>query len=408
MEKKKRQVINPEIISRRKSELIKRDPLATELDELARGIKVDNISRRELKKRFPHYAAIEIQEQGLTGILERELQRKWNVNLYPTGELDRNVPFSWLGIYPSHPAVSDARDYINKELLPAIREQLPYEQEHFGKHGWVFLPGQGGYVCSIDEKPTAEGLKWKGTIYIPIPRGCIPILIDPRGLTKKKSKETLNKQVWDIVNKTLQKRKPQTSKRVQPISQIGDRPELSFLYSTKLSDDVFQKHLKWYDYHTKKPIGLPFRTIAVYEIMEKTSPEKFEEGKKKIEERTKIVKTGKEERVLKGVIGQSVKGEDAVEKAVKTLYFAIHGKPYPSKIKQPSYSCSKHGPDCPPSCENLKKWMKDFKKRNWKMPTLVSDKDVDTLPDPNGEQPPAKSKQRMLMDLQKYQQEEDE
>lgn len=345
---KKKRTISPEIISQRKFELIKRDPLAIELDELARGKRKTNITYRELHKRFPHYDYIEIQEQGLTGILEKELQRKWNVDCYPTGKLDKNIPFSWLGVYPTHPSVIDAREYINDSLLPAIKELFPYEEKHFKKHGWIFLSGQGGYECASDEEPTLQGLRWKGTFYIPIPEECIPILIDPGGLHKKK-KEAVKELLWDIVEKIIQKRRPHKLKKWQPIQRTGDRPELGFICSTK--EEKFKEYLRWYDARYKDRISC--RLIAHIENIRKTNPmkasETFEYCKKK------KVKWGIPQR-----------GEDKIENGVNLIYKAIHREEHTQKSEEPliedieDFKCEKHGQDYHPSCPTCKAWEDKF------------------------------------------------
>jgi hypothetical protein len=337
--------ITPEIISQRKFELIKRDPLAIELDELVREKRRMELSYKQLHRRFPHYDYIEIQEQGLMGILEKEVARKWNITTYPTGKLRKDIPFSWLRIYPPHHSVSDAREYIKEDLLPTIREQLPFEREHFEKHGWIFLSGQGGYVCSINESPDLQKLKWKGTVYIPISRGSIPIIIDPRGLSQK-SKIKFLKEVWDIVKKTIQKKKAPNSKKWQPIPALGELPELGFLYST--GEDKFQNYLRWYDLHTQEKISC--RLIAHFDKTYKTNPLKA----------TELLEKFKQKKIKWGL---SVKGEDKIEKGVTKIYEAIYREDYSQEKVKPEivgYNCSHHGNACPQTCTYYKKWLNRF------------------------------------------------
>lgn len=84
----------------------------------------------------------------------------------------------------------------------------------------------------------------------------------------------------------------------------------------------------------------------------------------KIPQRTKEVRSIKGKRILKGVIGDPIKGEDAVANGVKIIYRAIHRKPYPSKkITQKEYNCPTHGVLCSVDCSYKIDFMKDFNRR---------------------------------------------
>lgn len=334
MKQKARQVITPEIIAQRKFKLITRDPLAIELDELARGVR-NNLTSRQLHKRFPHYDFIEIQEQKLTGILEKEVTIKWNISPYPTGKRDSNIPFSWLGIYPASPNVYDLRNYINEILLPKVKTELTYnieQQEHLKKHGWIYIAGVGGY-----EKDKTNS--------IPIPRGGIPIWISPHGLSNNSRKE-ITKQVWDIVSETIKKQKLQTLKKWHTIPQINEPTELGFIYHT--GEHTFNNYLRWYDIHTQEKLS--FRILAHYE---------------KQKNKDNFLETVRCKKIKWGI---SVKGEDKIEKGIKLVYEAIHRKPYKQKNIEPiseEYKCPSHADkECPDSCKYLKEWADRFNRLN--------------------------------------------
>lgn len=390
MEKKKQNKrtisISPEIICQRKFELIKRDPLAIELDELARGKRKTNITYRELHKRFPHYDYIEIQEQGLTGILEKELIRKWNISAYPTGKLDKNIPFSWLGVYPAHPTVSDARIYINDYLIPAIKEDIEIKRAGNADEQGI-LHGIGAYDAGFPNR-----------VYIPIPKGIIPILIDIGGLSDRR--DVVTKQVWNIVKEAIKKRRV---KKSEQLSRIGDSSELRFIYTA--DDAGFKKHLRWYDMHTTE--HLSFRDIArkcLLEIIKEKIPDKAKVIEAKIKDYKTLNKNA--QKYLISQIGSNIKidWEDAVEKAVRNIKKAIHRE---SKKEYDITYCPIHGnwENCPEGCN---KKIFDQRHRPLMLKKRRFSKDPDSIPDPNGEQPPAKSKQRKMMDLQKYLTEEDE
>jgi hypothetical protein len=97
--------------------------------------------------------------------------------------------------------------------------------------------------------------------------------------------------------------------------------------------------------------------------VEQQYPERYLEAKEIILRRTKTIRTPKGEREIKCYIGESIKGEDSIEKGVKLIYKAIHRKVYPKPKKQGLFICPKHGQDCPKDCKHLKNWMKVFNKR---------------------------------------------
>lgn len=194
----------------------------------------------------------------------------------------------------------------------------------------------------------------------------IPIIINVSRLNNSDEKK-IKKLVWEIVKTNLQKEEDK--------APYDEYRELAFLY--KIKENKFQRYLKWYDLHNE---GLPFRTIAFYDKVEKGYPGRTEEAKEKlrVKGRTKTITTVKGQRVLSDVVGVSIKGEDAVEKAVKIIYCSIHRKPYPLKQKQTPYNCPEHIQDCPRNCNYLRNWRKDFDKRTWNpTPKKLTDMDLD-------------------------------
>jgi hypothetical protein len=176
----------------------------------------------------------------------------------------------------------------------------------------------------------------------------------------------IKKTVWSIIKRYLAKRKEEGKKK-----RILDEPkELLFIYDCR--EQTFQNYLRWYDLNIgtdyQKPNGSSFREIAFCEYMQRNHRELYGDIKERIVHRTKVIRSTKGERVLKGVIGEAnkeaVKREDAVGKGVKAIYGAIHRKAYPSKkTKQKEYNCPVHGSLCREDCSYLKQFMKDFNRR---------------------------------------------
>lgn len=176
----------------------------------------------------------------------------------------------------------------------------------------------------------------------------------------------IRKAFWDIIKKHIPKKKPD-NKNI-------DIPEISFIYDIR--QKTFENYIRWYDLNMEKNNktlkGLSFRAIAFCEYVLRNNPERYDETKRKIIERTKVVKSTRGEKEYKGYIGETIKGEDAVEKGVKIIYRAIHRKPYSSKTKQKEYNCPTHGTSCPINCAYLKSFMHDFNKRAMLFKPLVT------------------------------------
>lgn len=189
------------------------------------------------------------------------------------------------------------------------------------------------------------------------------IEMDLNLVDKGEDAKFLKKSVLSLIDRCLEQRKREGRKPVM----IGEPEELSFLYHCK--DKTFQNYLRWYDDNIgsdyQKPNGYSFRAIAYGENVLRRHPELYEDTMKEIANRTKIIRSTRGEKVLKGVVGEPVEGEDAVEKGVIAIYKAIHRKPYPSrKTRLKKYNCPTHGVSCPSmGCPYAKKWMKDFNKR---------------------------------------------
>lgn len=177
---------------------------------------------------------------------------------------------------------------------------------------------------------------------------------------------------------------------MKPIPAVRDSRELGFI--SAMAEDTFVQYLKWYDLHMggdyQAPKGLPFRTIAFDEFGQQKFPDKLEVAKRRIAEKTKSIKTSAgKEKEIKGPIGAPVPGEDIVEKGVKLIYRAIHRKAYPSKKRQELYNCPQHGKECTDNCLYLKKWMKDFNKRQMLFKRLTTTDQLDHIDTPDTPDP---------------------
>lgn len=347
-----------EFIGNRRFELFKRDPLAQDMESLFRKSHSVNLPVDEKTKLNNR-----IEE------LWKELMKKWNCHISPTNVIS-DEPFSWLSFSSGAFTVADATEYI-KKLSAKIKKDLEtrsQSRDHYKRTGWIFYYLNGGY----DDR---------GNIYIPIPPISVPIIVDIGGLTEK-DKVKVTEEIWNIVKPKIKEKRAKTEGQWKSISSVRDSHELGFL--SAMTDGVFVKYLKWYDLHMggdyQIPKGLYFRTIAYHEFLERKHPDKSEEAKKIIAERTKTIKTrsGKE-KVIKGYIGQPVNGEDHVEKAVKLIYQAIHRKPYPSKKKMSLLNCPEHGDKCPKECNFFKAWIHNFSKKNELFkPLVTTDKELST------------------------------
>lgn len=351
-------------IGDRRFELFKRDPLANEMESLFRKSHSDNISEDD-KDKLSH------RIEGLA----RELMKKWNFHFLPHSESQHipSEPFSWFTFSSDAFTVADAGEYVEdfkKKLETDFKNTRLPSFEHFESKGWIFKYLDGGY----DDR---------GNVYIPVPPGSVPIIVDIGGLTEK-SKDKVTEEIWNIIKRKIKEKRTNAEGPWKNIPAVRDPKEVGFI--SAMAEDTFVKYLKWYDLHmggdNQTAKGLPFRNIAFLEFVKREHPDKFEETKRRIAERTKSIKTksGKEKEI-KGYIGQPVKGEDIVEKGVKLIYRAIHRKAYPSKKRQELYNCPQHGNVCPHNCLYLKKWRYDFNKRKMLFKPLVTTDKIDSAPD---------------------------
>lgn len=374
-------------IGRRRFELFMRDPLKDKMEILFRKGFSDSIS---------YYEKTEME--NLFEDLWIKANKKWNCYLNRTWDDEKvsdiaSGAVNFVG-YLSHDEINDpdtkskfhacfrfssgaytvvdATQYIIKLRAKFKRElERPNSREadHFKRTGWIFYYLEGG----LDDRDN---------VYIPVSPGSIPLIVDIGGLTEK-DKTRVTDEIWDLIKCRIKERK---GKGQRGLPANRDPKELGFI--TAIADDAFANYLRWYDLHMggdfSTPKGLPFRTIAYYNFLEQEHPEIAEEGKRRIAERTKTIKTrnGKE-KTLKGVIGEPIKGEDNVEQGVKLVYQAIHRKAYPSKKKLGLFNCPEHGRDCPIDCPNAKEWYKKFNlsKTNFKDLHTTDPSDIENFPD---------------------------
>lgn len=357
----------------RKQELIKRDPVYRDLCKIFNRIidaRINNKGDLLLRYRVGDPIFEEVQNFASKDIsgedkkkhelkypdhwellrLEGEIAYKWHVHLefdFATGKISinsyTNDEVIWIGSPPFKTYTTD-----NASIHYPNLKWHPYPNP-FNKKP---------LLADINEFVT-PGYNYSGR--------WIPILIDVSRLNNSDEKK-IKKLVWEIVKTNLQKEEDK--------APYDEHRELTFLYKTK--ENKFQRYLKWYDLHCE---GLPFRTIAFYDKVEKDYPGRTEEAKEKLrgKGRTKTITTVKGQRVLSDVVGVSIKGEDAVEKAIKIIYSAIHRKPCPSKLKkQTSYRCPEHKNNCPEDCNYRINWMKNFNKRTWNpTPKKLTDMGLD-------------------------------
>lgn len=346
-------------IGKRRFELFMRDPLKNEMDILFRKHFLDNI---------PYYEKTDME--NLFEDLWIKANKKWNCYLYPTwydkkesdiakgkvnfvGSLSpderkdsdavNKAPYCFI-FSSGNTRVLDYEKYIEKlrkRFVKEIENPCSRESKEFNSKGWIFHCLDGGY----DDRDN---------VYIPVSPGRIPLGIDIGGLSEK-DKTRVTEEIWTLIKSKIKERKAK-AKGQRGLPAVRDSKELGFI--SLIPDDVFANYLKWYDYHMggdyQIPKGLPFRTIARREFLEKKfrdEPDKLEEGKRKLQERAKFIK------------GLPVKGEDNVEKGIKLIYQAIHRKLYPSKKRQGLFNCPQHGENCPKNCLYLETWMKDFNKK---------------------------------------------
>lgn len=415
-----------EIIDRKK-ELIIRDPLYKELYKKAFSVNVDSnlsyspetqehcvLALREIRlqeiedfyKPFPsmpaHKLQIEHQKRELAfhahqkeypeyweiNRLIAELYCKWSVTVkvdWPKKKIhfepDNSEPIIWIGSPPFDPPYSTT--YERDLHYPSLRwkpHPNPFSKQILADINEFVTPGYKG-----------PG-KW------------LPLVIDTSRLNKGDAK-WFKKALWEVIESNLEKKnKPREGKSPQIEAEL--HPQLDFLYSIR-TDDTFHKYLKWYDLHMGNdlltPEGLQFRQIArmnLHDLIKRKCPNKLKEVNKEMKNMKYLDK--KTQKKLKQYTGgEQIEWEDAVEKAVKTIYKAIHRKPYPARTKHKLFNCPDHGKDCPIDCKNLKKSMQIFDNRSGFKKHTTTD-NADLIADPEGMQPPAKGKGAHTKGLTEY------
>lgn len=298
---KEKDEIKPDQIHQRKIELIKRDPLTQEWNKL---------NREEGEARINYlFIGNPIEyESDTSNRLEdiaRELERKWNINLLPApGNQDDPLLGLKINAYPNA-TVFDATDYIKERFISMLKRSLnkSHYRDLLERRDWIFFPGEGGF----------ERGNYFEKVYIPILKGQIPIIIDPGGVNEKNITEVLA-QVRNILKKRIKERKSKIPGQRKPLPQVGNPPELGFIYSS--GEETFYKYLIWYD--LKMAGGLSFRLIALCELK---IPDK--------EKRQQKLKELSEEKKLK--IGKSVRGESNVRTGFNKIFRAVHRTRPPSK-----------------------------------------------------------------------------
>ena len=187
----------------------------------------------------------------------------------------------------------------------------------------------------VDPEPLGQSLHGKR----------IALVIDTSYLNKNDARK-IKKLLWKTIEPYLEKGVSKAPR--------WEHPECAFLYSLR-REDTFQNYLRWYDIHTKEKLS--FRLIAHIDKIHKTDPGKASE----------ILEKLKSQKIR---WGNPIKGEDKIEKGVKLIYKAIHGKKYSQKKIKPlieEYNCPQHRSDCPASCKYYKDWLGRF---NRLMPSI--------------------------------------
>jgi hypothetical protein len=314
------------LFTERKKALMNRDPLVKDL--------MEKLMSYDPKKDKPPK---EQMEQ-----LKQQIEQKWNVGIVVT--------------WAAQPYVYGGFE-VNKESpelpLSPVRTNLPHDGEVRIEPLLIFNRTKGYPVSSLPKHPFEY--------HLPInPSDNIITIQVNLDLIDQNDASLVKNAVWEIVKKQLPARKGK--------KEIPREPrELNSLYDYR--QKTFDNYVRWYDLHIgtdyDKPNGFSFRAIAYGEDELREHPESYEDTMKEVANRTKVVRSVRGERVLKGVIGEPVRGEDTVGKGVVAIYKAIHRKPYPSKkTKLKEYNCPTHGVSCPTmECPYAKNFMKRFNKR---------------------------------------------
>lgn len=301
---------NRRLIQGRKFELFKRDPAAMVMEGL---LKRD-----------------EVPDEVYALLSNGGLDDKWNTSVWRTAELGgesfKGGPFSSIVLGGLPKAVVD---------------------------------GRKGFGCELKKSHGFE----EGYRIITVLGNDIPIIIKP-DLLNLNDERIVKNCIWEIVKKEILKR-GKTEKGWSPAAPAKEPKEIAFIYRT--DEETFRSHLNWYDLHMGidtdyiTPKGLNFRQIAFFH----KHPEIPEKARKEFLEKETKIRFANFGRTRKGVIGFPVEGEDAVEKAVKQMYKAVHRKPYPAlkRVKLGLYKCPEHEV-CPANCKHLKDWYKKYDKQN--------------------------------------------
>lgn len=347
--------MNIQKVFNRKKQLIERDPLFKEYEKTINKIKDIKVfeeinqkgqflnwheeARAEHEEKYPdHWKFIKLGgELGFKWFMDFKID--WSSKIITLAPYT-NPETIWIG---SAPTITGYEGVIlsHPDKFPNL-EWLPYPNP-FNKEP---------ILAEINEfvNPGEKGRKtW------------LPILIDLQRLNKSSAKQ-LKKIIWEIIDARIPKGQ-------KIFSGSGkENPECLFLHSLR-DEKTFQKYLNWYDLNIgtdyQKPNGYSFRAIALCEEVRLKHPEKYEAAKTQIANSTKVIRSSKGKRTLRGIVGEPIKGEDAVGKGVKLIYSAIHRKLYPSKkTKQKKYNCPIHGISCQDGCSYKDDFLKDFNRRN--------------------------------------------
>ena len=329
------------IFTQRKKALISRDPLTKTLLKM--------LDEYRPSKNDPSDEEIESARQRLAD--------KWNVNIIITGAAK-----------PFVTGLPVMKNQIREDCLSPIK---------FCYDGIEILEMEPLIISNKIAGNPIESSYWPfAGSFSENKAGTVNICVNVSLLDSHDERE-MKEACWLIIRKHVPKNKPK--------SKVVDIQELSFIYDIRTS--TFERYMRWYDHHMNETSDrFTFRAIALCEYASKKDPALYEETKKRIPERIKIIKSSCGVRTYKGAIGETVRGEDAVEKAVKLIYRAIHRKPYPSKkAKQQEYNCPDHGVSCKKDCKYLQQFMKDFNRRNalYLPLTTTSDESLSRLTDEN-------------------------
>lgn len=326
-----------EKIFKRKKELIKRDPIWGELDD---------VFHKVIKSRGSNALAT-------SGCMLREVERDLCSHLKP-GE---DFFAKYQETYPDHWKLRNLSGDISAKwhvflkfdpedgilILPCTYDEAIFvgnpSRDHYPKLEWTPYPN------SLRKELILEDINYFFTLsYNGIRERYIPLVINIDRINKNDAKK-VKRLLWKIIESNLQKGKTK--------KPLGEYPECAFLYHIR-KEDTFQRYLKWYDLHTKEKLG--FRLIAFIDNTSKTDPQRA----------SKLLEKLKSEKYR---CGEPKEGEDKIEKGVKLIYKAIHRDNYSRKTIEPlfeEYNCSTHGKNCPASCRYYKGWVGRF---NRLMPT---------------------------------------